>query len=42
MYRIKNQPCEVFNCTDPELTSKGILDEFRIWLKDNSDVEVKD
>jgi len=41
MYRIKSQLCEVSNYTDPELTSKGILDELRAWLKDNPDVEVK-
>jgi len=42
MYRIKSHLCEVFNCTTPELTSKGILDEFRAWLKDNPDVVVND
>ena len=42
MYRIKSQLCEVFNCTDQELTTKGILDEFRAWLKDNPDIQVND
>ena len=33
MYRITSQLCEAFGCTDAELTSKGIFDEFRAWLK---------
>lgn len=40
MFRIKSHLCKVFDCTDAELTSKGILDGFRAWLKDNPDVEV--
>ena len=42
MYRIKSKLCEVFQCTDPELTSKGILDEFRTWLKEHPDMQVED
>lgn len=38
MTRIKR----VISSTDAELTSKGILDEFRAWLKDNPDIEVND
>ena len=32
--------CEVFDCTESELTSKGILDEFRVWLKEHPEIEV--
>ena len=40
MYQIKSQLCEVFSCTDAELTSKGILAKFRAWLKRHPDIEV--
>ena len=40
MYQIQSKLCEVFECTEPELTSKGILDEFRAWHNDHPDIEV--
>lgn len=40
MYRIKSQLCEVFNCTNPELTSKGILVKFMAWLQQHPEVGV--
>jgi len=33
VYRITSQLCEVFNCTQQQLVKKGILDEFKAWLK---------
>jgi len=40
MYRITTQLCEVFNCTVPELASKGILAKFRVWLKRHPEIEI--
>lgn len=40
MYRITSQLCEVFNCTEQQLVKKGILDEFRAWLKEHPECSV--
>lgn len=40
MYRITSQLCEVFNCTEQQLIKKGILDEFRAWLKEHPEYQV--
>jgi hypothetical protein len=39
MHRIKSQLCEVFKCTNQQLTSKGNLDKFRAWLKEHPEIE---
>jgi hypothetical protein len=40
MYRITTQLSEVFNCTVPELETKGILAKFKAWLKRHPEIEV--
>lgn len=40
MYRLTSQLCEVFKCTDQQLTKKGILDAFKTWLKEHPEIEV--
>jgi hypothetical protein len=40
MYRITTQLSEVFQCTVPEVASKGILAKFRVWLKRHPKIEI--
>ena len=40
MHHLQSKLCEVFECTEPELTSKGIFDEFRAWLNEHPEIEV--
>jgi|GEM_PF-3442260 len=38
MHHIQSNLCEVFECTEPELTSKAIFDEFRAWLNKHPEI----
>lgn len=40
MYRITTQLSEVFDCTVPELETKGILAKFKAWLKRHPELKV--
>jgi hypothetical protein len=40
MYRITTHLSEAFNCTVPELETKGILAKFKTWLKRHPEIEV--
>lgn len=40
MYRITTHLSEAFNCTVPELETKGILAKFKTWLKRHLEIEV--
>jgi hypothetical protein len=39
MYRMRSQLCDVFNCSEPELETQGILERFRAWLRDHPELQ---
>lgn len=38
MFRIESQLCEVFDCTNQQLETRGILDKFNTWLQDHPEL----
>ncbi len=38
MFRIESQLCEVFDCTNQQLESRGVLDKFNVWLKEHPEL----
>ena len=40
MYQITSQLCEIFNCTNQQLEESGKIEQFKAWLKDQSDYAV--
>ncbi len=38
MWHMRSQLCAVFNCTDLQLETKGILAQFRAWLESHPEL----
>ena len=40
MYRITSQICEVFDCTNQQLETSGLLNKFSVWLTEHPEIVV--